>query len=116
MFKDKITSLFKMRNKTIDDYAKTYRTSKQNIYRKIRTETLSAKDLAKVANFLGMDLVLESDSEKVVIKVDDFSVKVDTRVDNGNNFSKSKVVKVDSPKVDSPKVEPPDLTEFIKNM
>lgn len=112
MFKDKITSLFKMRNKTIDDYAKTYRTSKQNIYRKIRTETLSAKDLAKVANFLGMDLVLESDSEKVVIKVDDFSVKVDTRMDNGNNFSKSKV---DTSKVEE-KVEPMTIEEIIANM
>ena len=120
MLKDKITYLFKARNRSIDDYARHIGSTKQSVYTKLRNESLTVRDLAKICDFLSIDLTLESASEKFSITLNDFSSRVERRGNNGQNLG---ILKVEKSKVEKSKVEKVavpqthiDLDELLKQV
>ena len=108
--KSKVASALKLNGKSIEDYAKSIGTSKQSYYVKLRNESLTVRDLVKVANYVGMKVVLEGEHGKVDITIDDFELSTDKRNKNGGNLPTIKS------KVATKKVEAPDLTDFINSL
>ena len=83
--KKKIGAIFDYRSKTVEDYSKVDGTSVQNIYRKLRTSTLSLRDLIAMCEYLNMKVVITDDTMYIPLTPEDVE-KVDNRSKNGANF------------------------------
>lgn len=89
MLKDKVVSVLKINGKSVQSLAENEGLSRQTWYYKLRNTSLSARDLAKVAEYAGGKLTIVTPNLSIDIKVDDFIDKEDRRKLAPNGFQKS---------------------------